>query len=230
MEEENYIVYCHTNKTNNKKYIGITKRKPEERWGTNGKNYKKSNPYFYNAIEKYGWDGFEHEILCSGLSKKEACQKEIELIKEFKTSQRDFGYNILEGGTAPSIPEEVREKMSNSMKGNKNGLGHPCSEEKKEKIRKAQKGKSLSEDRKRNLRKPKSTTHPCSEEKRKNIIAAKKDKKPIICVETNIVYESIQECGRKLNIEATVICAVLKGRHKSTHGYHFKYYDNTINA
>lgn len=225
-----YSVYCHTNKINNKKYIGITKQIPKNRWGVNGKNYKKSNPYFYNAIEKYGWDNFEHEILFCNLSKDDACQKEIELIKEFKTQQKEFGYNIMDGGTAPSIPQEIRDKMSKAMMGNKNGFGHSCSEEKKEKISKAQKGKKLSEEHKNNLRKPKSVTHPCTEEKRQNIIAAKKDKKPIVCVETEIIYESIHECGRQMGIEPTAICAVLNGRHKSTHGYHFEYYNNTINA
>ena len=50
----NYCVYMHVNKINNKKYIGITKQKtPESRWGANGVNYKGS-PHFYAAIKKYG--------------------------------------------------------------------------------------------------------------------------------------------------------------------------------
>ena len=57
-----WIVYQHTNKTNCKKYIGITSRTWKERAGANGINYR-SCPHFYAAIEKYGWDGFEHEIL-----------------------------------------------------------------------------------------------------------------------------------------------------------------------
>ena len=48
-----YIVYQHKNKINNKIYIGITSRTPQERWGKQGCNYKTS-PYFYNAIQKYG--------------------------------------------------------------------------------------------------------------------------------------------------------------------------------
>ena len=48
-----YYVYLHNNKINNKKYVGITKQKPENRWGLNGYNYR-SSPYFYSAIQKYG--------------------------------------------------------------------------------------------------------------------------------------------------------------------------------
>ena len=57
-----YTVYQHKNKINGKIYIGITSKDPEKRWGHNGYNYKSSS-YFYSAIQKYGWDNFEHNIL-----------------------------------------------------------------------------------------------------------------------------------------------------------------------
>ena len=82
--EKVYSVYQHINVINNKKYIGITKQVPENRWGNEGINYKNS-PRFYNAILKYGWDNFIHEILYTNLTKEEACKKEIELIKENRT-------------------------------------------------------------------------------------------------------------------------------------------------
>lgn len=62
---DNYIVYRHTS-PNGKVYIGITSRKPEQRW-KNVNGYKDS-PKFYNAIKKYGWDNFKHEILFDGLN------------------------------------------------------------------------------------------------------------------------------------------------------------------
>ena len=91
-----YYVYQHINKINNKRYIGITKQKPSLRWGSNGINYKGS-PVFWNALQKYGWNNFEHEILYSNLSKEDACHIEKNLIMEYKTQDRNFGYNITEG-------------------------------------------------------------------------------------------------------------------------------------
>ena len=55
-----YTIYIHRNKINNKAYIGQTCNDPKKRW-ENGNGYKKQ-PHFYNAIQKYGWDGFEHII------------------------------------------------------------------------------------------------------------------------------------------------------------------------
>lgn len=222
---EQYFVYMHVNKTNDKKYIGVTKQdKPEYRWGINGVNYHES-PHFFAAIQKYGWDNFAHVVLAEGLSKEEACRMEIELIAKYQTQNKDYGYNVLAGGTAPSIPQETRDKIAKGLIGNKNGLGKPCSEEKKQKISEAQKGRKFSEERKQSLRKPKSVTHPCTPEKRQNIINAKQDKKAVVCIETGVVYESIHDCARQMQLHASTICAVVRGRIQSTGGYHFKYND-----
>lgn len=103
--EKCYTVYKHTNKINGKCYIGITNRKPEARWGNNGRGYLTitkngayCQPKFANAILKYSWDNFEHEILYTGLSKEEALQKEIELIAYYDSTNQDKGYNIEIGG------------------------------------------------------------------------------------------------------------------------------------
>ena len=71
-------VYVHINKQNGKRYVGITSQKVEYRWNY-GEGYKNS-PHFYAAIHKYGWDGFEHLIVKSHLSKEEASNLEKNLI------------------------------------------------------------------------------------------------------------------------------------------------------
>lgn len=36
-----YCIYCHKNKINGKRYIGLTRAiNPSKRWGSNGINYK----------------------------------------------------------------------------------------------------------------------------------------------------------------------------------------------
>lgn len=222
---EQYSVYMHVNKVNDKKYIGITKQTPEARWGTNGRNYQNRCPHFWSSIQKYGWNNFEHIVVASGLSKEDACNMEIDLIAKYRTQDKNFGYNILEGGTAPSLPEEVRKKMSISMRGNKNGAGHPCSEEKKKKISEAQKGRKFSEERRKHLSEvKKGKPHaPCSEETRKRI-SDSHEKFPVYCEETGIVYPSIQGCAKELGVQATLVCRCCKGKQKSTGGFHFSYY------
>ena len=79
-----YCVYCHINLVNNKKYIGITKQRPQDRWRENGKGYQ-GQTKFWNAIKKYGWDNFEHIILFTNLTLEEANYKEKELIDYFDT-------------------------------------------------------------------------------------------------------------------------------------------------
>jgi hypothetical protein len=89
-----YYLYCHTNKINGKKYIGISLQKPNRRW-KNGQGYKGCCK-FDKAIQKYGWDNFEHEILLEHLTQQEASQYEQEYISKYNTINN--GYNVLQGG------------------------------------------------------------------------------------------------------------------------------------
>ena len=221
-----YSVYKHVNKINGKQYIGLTVQKPESRWGRDGINYS-SSPHFWSAICKYGWDSFEHIVLFTGLSKEDASWAERTLIKEYKTDDNRYGYNIMEGGFAPSMPDSMKKKMSEIMKGNKNGLGKVCSEEKKRKISEAQKGRTLTEEHKEKLSKAKKgkPRGPCSEEvKRKTSNSHKK--KRVYVLELDTVFPSIQECSRAVGVDASSICSCCKGNHKVIKGYHFSYYDN----
>lgn len=224
-----YTVYQHKNKINNKVYIGITSQKPEARWGSNGCNYK-SSPHFYNAIQKYGWDNFEHNILYTNLTKEQACETEQKLIQQYNATDRNFGYNSTSGGECFVMNKETKQKISQALMGNQNGLGHPCSEEKKRKISEAQKGRQFTDEHKQKLSEAAQKRHvPCSEEKKK-ILKQRAKKKPVYCLELDVVFESVQECSRQLGIPATNISKLCRGRGKTLKGYHLSYYNDTINA
>lgn len=225
-----YTVYKHRNKINGKVYIGITMQQPEKRWGNNGINYK-SSPHFYSAIQKYGWDNFDHVILFENLTHDEACLKEQELIKLYNSMDREFGYNSTSGGDIFIMSEKARKKLSHSMMGNKNGLGHPCSDEKKRKISEAQKGRTFTEEHKQKLSGAAKQRHvPCSEEKKKKLSQNYPNKRKVYCEELDTIYDSVQECGRQLGIPATNITKLCNGRGKTLKGYHLRYYNDTINA
>lgn len=93
-EPLDYCVYAHVNKQNGKMYIGITCR-IEQRWSCNGYYYQLSTK-FWRAIQKYGWDNFEHIVIIDGISESIACIYEEELIAKYDTQNN--GYNILPGG------------------------------------------------------------------------------------------------------------------------------------
>lgn len=112
--ENNYKIYCHLNKINGKRYIGQTKTSVQKRWGHNGYEYthKSPNSLFAKAINKYGWDNFEHQILFENLTKEEANQKEIELIAFYKSNNKNYGYNLTAGGNSNTLNDEQKEQRS----------------------------------------------------------------------------------------------------------------------
>ena len=179
---------------NNKKYIGITKQKPEKRWKY-GDGYRTQH-LFYRAIKKYGWSNIEHKILFSKLSKEEAEQKEIELIKKFKTNNSNFGYNIDNGGnTIGTFSEEHRKKISKALKGKKK------SKEAIEKARLKKIGKVAWNKGKKNIYKKKTL-----KKMSKNKIDLWKTKKyrdkltkRILCIETGMIFNSHKEASIWLN-------------------------------
>lgn len=225
-----YCVYKHTNKLNGKVYIGITSRDPVSRWGNMGKNYKTS-PHFYFSICKYGWDNFDHDILYIGLTKEDACAKEIELISFYRSNNPLFGYNMTSGGDCPTMSTESRAKLSKSMLGNKNGLGIPCSKEKASKISRSQIGKVVSaETRIKQSIAAKSRHVPCSIEKIEKLRNNYPYMRMVYCIETGIVYKSIQSCARELGLHASLVTKVCRNKLKSTGGYHLRYCDDVINV
>lgn len=111
-----YFLYKHTNQINGKVYIGIT-NDISRRWRNQGIEYKphsSNTSRFWNAIQKYGWNNFKHEILISNLTAQEACKKEIEYIAKYDSTNRlksGKPYNV----DLSKIKKKDREKCSYFM-------------------------------------------------------------------------------------------------------------------
>ena len=249
-----FKVYVHTNKANGKMYVGITSQDPEARW-KNGTGYDTS-PKFYNAIKKYGWDNFEHEIFAANLTEDEAHNIEKLLIEKFELQNDKYGYNIKEGGNGGIIPQETRIKIGNANRGRK------ATELAKQHLSEAHKGKKLSPEHakaiadanrgrprtekelafyKRHGENFRGENHPMygkhySDEIRKHFSEAKKkyfethtalphNEKQILCVETNVIYKSIEEAAKAVGACRSQIseAAVGTNHHKTAKGYHWKF-------
>lgn len=179
-----FCIYKHLNLINNKVYIGQTcQEPPTKRWYPS--NYK-NNKYFYNAIQKYGWENFSHEIIEDNLTCDEANNKEAYWIKYYNSTNRDFGYNIRPGGNNSLLSEETKKKMSQNhrdVKGKNNyfygkhfnGQEHPMF------------GKHHTKESKEKISKSKLN---------KNGIKVK-------CINTGEIFNTAAEAGRKYNIKGS---------------------------
>lgn len=224
--KNSYCVYKHTC-PNGKIYIGITSRKPEKRWGSNGINYR--TQMFYNAIEKYGWSNISHEVLFDGLTKEEAERKEIELIALYHSNDGNFGYNIDNGGNCfSSFSEEHRRKISNSKKGkprdeetkrklSESLSGRKLSEEHRSKLAEINKNRKFSDDALRRISESSKNRIYTEEqmEYRKQMIR-KARSYPVYCVEINMIFDSVPEAVEYIDsiggsVAARGIRSVLKG-------------------
>ena len=103
----------------------MVKSLKKKRWKS-GDGYRCCT-YFYNAILKYGWNNFEHEIVAENLTKDEAYSMEQKLIFELDTRNPSVGYNIRPGGEKnyalseieqlkriQTLKETVRENINNN--------------------------------------------------------------------------------------------------------------------
>lgn len=118
-QSNDWKVYVHTCLETGWKYVGITSEiYLETRW-RNGNGYR-HNPHFYNAIKKYGWHNFDHDIIDDGLTKEEANTLEEHYIKKYR--EQGICYNITSGGeghNGESLSEETKKKISATLKAKK---------------------------------------------------------------------------------------------------------------
>lgn len=93
--------------------------------------------------------------------------------------------------------EETKKKMSNTRKGISHSPKH-C-----EAISKSLKGYKQTEEHKKNNR-------------------LAQHRKPVQCIESGIIYDSLAEAGRQTGIMAETISRQIRGKQKSTKGLHWR--------
>ena len=202
--KDNYKIYVHINKVNGKIYIGQTCQTLQDR-GREGNGYKRC-PYFWNAIQKYGWDNFEHIILIDNLSLEEANLFEEELIKKYNTTNRNYGYNVYYGGDNCKKPLSTKQKLSQYKyygKDNPN-YQHYWTDEMKQSLREKQCANTLYKD----------DSNP--------------NAKQIICIETGEVFSCIKFANQYYNINTGLINAALKDPYRTANKLHWAYYNDSL--
>lgn len=143
--DKKYTIYMHTSPSM-KRYIGITSQDPIRRWKSDGSGYKEQ-PYFWNAIQKYGWDNFKHEIILQNETLEYACAVEKCLIQHYKTYDKLHGYNLTLGGEGRLLTDEQKKELSANRQGpNACGYGYFPSEETKKKMSDAAKNKVFTKE------------------------------------------------------------------------------------
>lgn len=219
-----FCVYCHTNKANGKKYVGITSQEPEKRW-SNGRGYR-YNEHFTRAINKYGWDGFYHEILYENLSSKEASEKEIALIKKFNTANPEHGYNHSLGGehNEGGITEETRQKLriANSRRSEKAReiyrntiIAYNKSDKHRRDASESAKRRS---DEIREIFSRYWHNSPSKETKKK---LSEQHKKPVMCIETGEIFDCAASAAMSVGLKRNAVSNVVNGIAITAGGKHF---------
>lgn len=230
-----YTVYMHTF-PNGKRYVGITCQDVKRRW-RDGKGYE--GQAVYGAILKYGWNNVKHEVLFEGLTKEQAEEEEKALIKRYGTTSHANGYNVELGGNATGkVSDESKRKNSESHKGLMAGekhwnYGKHWNESVRQKISEAHRGMKYSDATLRKKRARFSgkgnpmygTKMPAEHKKKLQAACVKACSKPVVCIETDEVYDSAAQAQRETGICASTIGNVCnhKPKYNTAGGYHWKY-------
>lgn len=238
-----YSVYIHKNKVNNMRYVGVTSQDVTVRW-QGGNGYRKQS-HFWRAIQKYGWNGFDHIVVADGLTAEEAFRMETELIAKYKTTNNRYGYNKSIGGESGAKGVEHSEKnraacsaalkklwsdveyrashSERTIAMNKSeGMRKLRSESNHNRIVSAETKKKISENRKGKGRVKRT---PEQIERMKASHSGGAEKVPVICIETGATYGCINDASRATGINKKQIsgCCRCVPHYNTAGGYHWKY-------
>lgn len=214
MPNESFCVYMHKLRSDGRVYIGQTYN-VHQRWYAQGKKYRRCT-HFWNAIQKYGWDSFEHIILEDNLSKEEADYYEDYYIAIYDSMNPEHGFNLRYGGSHGKLSEETKKLLSKINKGRK------LPEEAIQKMSEKRKGVKLSDYHKQRISEGRKQSQRAKDASLKNVEDCKKK---VVCVETNVVFNSVNEAAESVNVSKTCISECLHGKQHTSGGYHWKLFD-----
>lgn len=231
------LIYKHTCLISGKAYIGQTTKSCEERWREHLYEKRKGKTKFSKALLKYNEKYWKHEVLAYAKDKEDLDCMEDYFIKKFDTINN--GYNLKYGGSYGKHSTESKIKMSEKRK----GIGRPHTEQSKQRISAALKGKSFSDFHKKNIseaKRGKTWTEKQKEAYRDKFTGnknpnfgkktsqetinemRKKMGKPIFCKELKKEFSCAGEAAEFLGIKRCGIqkCLIKGG---TSHGYHWSY-------
>ena len=196
-------IYVIRNISNNKAYIGsavdLHKRKILHYCELRGN--KHHNRHLQSAYNKYGEDNFVFEVLTYIDNKEELITIETKYIQLFEVCNPDIGYNICHNG--------------------RSSLGIKRSEESKQKMRDAQKGRKISEEHKKKLSEShigKIVSNETREKKSIPVVKLDKETRELISE-----YFGSSEASRQTGINRSNILSVCRGKYKTAGGYNWQY-------
>lgn len=193
------FIYITINKLNNKKYIGKC-HYSNQGW----KTYLGSGTSLLKAIEKYGKENFERQIIEECMTKEELAECEKKWINYFKACERRDFYNIAKGGLGgiPFHTKETRRKLSISHRGHLN----------------PQFGKNISDNHKNilsNVNKNRVFSEKTKMKMSQTRITKKIGTRKVILVNTDEVFDSVIEAEAKYKAHNGHISKVCQGKRKS---------------
>ena len=207
------IIYRITNKVNGMQYVGQTVRKLEERFA---EHCRKKQGYLGRAIQKYGKENFDIEVLDSSLIIDDLNAKEIYWIEK-SGCKFPNGYNLASGGNSImgyKHSEESKKKMSMVKRSKGSAVG-----EKNHFY-----GKKHTEETKKKLREAWASGRRVLTEEHKEVLRKAHVTKCVRNITTGEVFTSIKSAAEKYDIKPTHISRVCRGRRKRTGGFEWEYY------
>ena len=196
----------------------------------------------HRHIKKYGWDNLLFEVIeiteIDNLN-----DREMFWIDYYKSNYNRYklnGLNLTDGGEGAKghitsettkeklrqhrlgkkLSDETKEKISATLKGN------VMPKQTKEKIRQARIGKKhtieIKEKISNSMKGIERAKHTV-DSKQKLSDSQKKFMKKVKCLETGIIFNSVSEASKLLNIPQPNISRVCKGIVKTAGGYHFEF-------